>query len=77
MDGPDEFVKSRTAVDAMKGLETLMTGESVDDYNKNIPMSLLLKAARLTGSERYLWDGKPPRVRHGCFPYRAVLLATA
>lgn len=55
LDGFDQFVKSGTARTYMNGLETLMTGEEIDDYNSSLPLNLLFKAAYLLDDGRYLW----------------------
>ena len=55
LDGADEFVKSGTALSYMKGLEVLMTGAEIDDYNSSLPLNLLFRAAYLLKDSRYLW----------------------
>lgn len=55
LDGFEEFVKSGTAKTMMKALEILMTGKEKDEYNSYIPISLLHKAAYMTGDTRYIW----------------------
>ncbi len=55
LDGSDEFVRSGAARIFMKGLETLRTGEEVDDYNYFLPDNLLFKAAWLLHDSRYVW----------------------
>jgi hypothetical protein len=55
LDGPENFMQSRTAQIMMKGLEVLMTGDEVDDYNKSIPICLLHKASYLLKDGRYSW----------------------
>jgi hypothetical protein len=56
MDGYDEFVGSGTAKTMLRALEVLMTGDEVDDSNKFLSMGLLLRAAHMTGDDRYLWQ---------------------
>jgi hypothetical protein len=54
-DGFEEFVESGTAVTMMRALEVLMTGAIKDDYNQAVPISLLHKAAFMTGESKYIW----------------------
>jgi hypothetical protein len=54
-DGFEEFVESGTAVTMMRALEILMTGAIKDDYNQAVPISLLHKAAFMTGESKYIW----------------------
>lgn len=55
MDGSSEFVASGTAKTLMQGLEALMSGEELDDYNKYLSLGLLIKAAYLLKDPRYIW----------------------
>jgi hypothetical protein len=55
LDGYDDFVKSGTARTMLDALEVLMSGDEVDDFNRYLPMGLLLRAAHMTGDSRYLW----------------------
>ena len=55
MDGDERFLKSSTAKTMMQGLEILMTGAEVDDYNRCVPASLLYKAAYMLKDSRYIW----------------------
>lgn len=55
MDGFEEFVGSGTAKTMLRGLEVLMTGDEVDNANKFLSLSLLHKAAYMTGDGRYIW----------------------
>lgn len=55
LDGPTTFVDSGAARTFMQGLETLMTGDEVDDYNFFLPHNLLFKAAWLLKDSRYIW----------------------
>jgi len=55
MDGSSEFVASGTAKTLMQGLEALMSGEELDDYNKYLSLGLLSKASYLLKDPRYIW----------------------
>lgn len=55
MDGYEDFVASGTAAALMKGLEILMTGDEVDDYNKYLCISLMNEAACMLKDSRYAW----------------------
>jgi len=67
LDGSYEFVHGGTARTFMKGLEVLMSGEEIDDYNRNLPFNLLYKAAWLLNDSRYIWMADQLRVDFPAF----------
>jgi hypothetical protein len=55
LDNPLEFVNSGAARVYMQGLEALMTGDEIDDFNYFLPHNLLFKAAWLLKDSHYTW----------------------
>ncbi len=55
LDGFKKFVESGTSRTMMLGLETLMTGRDIDDYNRYVSINLLHKAGYMLNDGRYYW----------------------
>jgi len=55
LDGFKKFVQTGAARTMMLGLQALMTGRDIDDYNRYVSINLLHKAGYILNDNRYYW----------------------